>query len=189
MAILPQHIRNKIGTLLVNKDLETARVKVESGNAAFDEGKIFRAFYPVELDGGAISRRVFKFVITGDITLLKSEIDIDAGGIDYRVYTSGTESGTFTPITSYRTNGMSGTPTPTSNVTVYTDGTLTVTEGTHNDLIRVRSAGANSKQSTVGISADDMRGFPATTAYVVIKSLDGQNTAAKGVIKWQWQNR
>ncbi len=187
MTILPQHIRNKLGALLVNRDLESTRIKVESGNSAFDEGMVFRAFYEVELPSS--STRVFKFSISDDVALLSSEIDIDNGGISYKVYGGGVEGGTFTPIPSLRTNSMSGTPTPASNVTVSTGGTLDVTGVPLNDLLRIRSAGSNSKQATVGISDDDMRGFPAMTAYVVITSLQGVNGTSNGVIKWRWQNK
>lgn len=187
MSILPEHIRSLFGAVVVNKDKETARVKVEGGNAAFDEGKIFRSFYQVSLASGVT--RVFKFVVSGDVVLLSSNIDIDDGGIEYKVYSGGVESGAFTPLPSFRTNNMSNVGTPTSNVQVFTGGALDTTAATLNDLVRIRAANANSKQATVGALDDDMRGFPATTAYVVIENLDGVSGTSSGVIKWQWQNR
>lgn len=163
------------------------RLKTENSNAAFDEGKIFRSFYQVSLASGAT--RVFKFVVSGDVVLLSSNIDIDDGGIEYKVYSGGVESGTFTPLPPFRTNNMSNVGTPGSNVQVFTGGALDTATATLNDLVRIRAANANSKQATVGALDDDMRGFPATTAYVVIKNLAGVSGTSSGVIKWQWQNR
>ncbi len=166
---------------------DNQRIKVDDGNPAFDSGKIFRAFWELDLPNN--DTRVFKFTITGDIILLSSSIDIDDGGIEYKVYAGGVESGTFTPMTSFRSNNMSGVDTPASNVTISTGGTLDVTGVPLNDLVRVRAANANSKEATVGTFTDDARGFPATTAYVVVSTLPGVSGTSSGVIKWLWQNR
>lgn len=160
---------------------------MSSSSPAFDEGKIFRAFWELNLSSN--DTRVFKFVITGDIILLSSSIDIDDGGIEYRVYAGGVESGTFTPVTTYRSNNMSGVGAPASDVTVSTGGQLDTTGFTNTDIVRVRAANANSKQSTVGAFIDDARGFPATTAYVVVKPLAGVSGSTSGTIKWLWRNR
>lgn len=176
-----------IGSSLKAGSGQNQSLRVSSSSPAFDEGKIFRAFWELNLESGSI--RVFKFEIIGDIILLSSSIDIDDGGIEYRVYAGGVESGTFTPITTYRSNNMSGVGTTTSNVILSTGGQLDVTGVASNDLVRVRAANANSKQSTVGTFVDDERGFPATTAYVVVKPLAGVSGSSTGTIKWLWRNR
>lgn len=163
------------------------RIKTENGDAAFDAGKVFRAFYEINLENAAT--RVFKFVSTDDAILQHAFIDLDSGGIRYEVYTGGVEGGTFTPIQEYRTNNMSGLAPVTSSIKLYTGGTLDVAGVNPIDLARVRTGGSNQKQPTVGVREDDIRGYPATIAYVVIKSLEGVNGVSTGVIKWQWENR
>lgn len=157
-----------------------------ASETAFNLGRIFRSFY--ELDLGANETLVFKFEVTGDVVLESSAIDIDAGGIRYAVYSGGVEGGTFDPLTPFKTNNVSGTPAATSNVTISVGGTLDVAGVEPNDVTRVLAANANSKQSTVGVVEGDMRGFPATTAYVVVEALDGVNSSSTGTIKWLWHN-
>lgn len=64
--------------------------------AAFNSGKVFRSFYELDLASNDI--QVFKFEVSGDVVLESSAIDIDDGGISYKVYAGGTDSGTFTPL-------------------------------------------------------------------------------------------
>lgn len=163
------------------------RLKTENSDSSFDEGNIFRAFWELNLSSGAT--RVFKFTLSDDVILLSSNIDIDDGGISYEVYSGGVESGVFTPIQEFKTNLTSGTPSNTSNAKISTGGALDVSSAIRTDLTRVLSANANSKQSTVGSIDGDMRGFPATTAYVVIKNLAGVSGSSKGTIKWLWKNK
>ena len=183
----PHAIKGIPSDLITDGEYGARRLKVEGGNSAFDDGKIFRSFW--ELNLASAATRVFKFSVTGDVILLSSSIDIDDGGIEYKVYAGGAESGVFTPLTAFRSNLMSGVATPASNVIISTGGALDVTGVAVNDIIRVRAANANSKQSTVGSEVDDMRGFPITTAYVVVKNLTGVSGSSTGALKWRWQNR
>lgn len=162
------------------------RLKVEDGNFAYDSGKIFRAFYELNLANNAT--RVFKFEVSGDVDLLSSQIDIDEGGIEYRVYASGVEGGTFTPLQEYAANNKSTVTNETSLVKVSTGGTVDVTGIVNNDVVRIRAANANSKQATVDSADDNIRGFGAATVYVVVKPLVGVNGNTTGTIKWRWQN-
>ena len=164
------------------------RLKVEESSTAFEDGRVFRSYH--ELDIANNETQVFKFTLTGDVVLLSSNIDLDDGGIRYEVYNSDPiESGVFEPIPSYQTNLASGASLNISNVVISTGGEVDVTGLTPNDVTRVLSANANSKQSTVGVIDGDERGFPATTAYVVVSVLDGVSGGAKGTIKWLWYNK
>ncbi len=172
--------------ILTSNDYTIARLKTESGNTVYDTGKIFRAFYELNLSNNAT--RVFKFEVSGDVDLLSSQIDIDEGGIEYRVYAGGVEGGTFTPLQEYAVNNKSTVTNETSLVKVSTGGAVDVSGILNNDVVRIRAANANSKQATVDSADDNIRGFGAVTAYVVVKSLDGVNGNTTGTIKWRWQN-
>lgn len=153
---------------------------------SYDEGKQFRIDYEFSIDSG--ETRVIKFEIGSNINLLSSNVDVDQGGLYYRVFAGGVEGGLFnTPITVHRINLKTGAPSPTTSVTVSTGGTLDVTGVTPNTILRVRTANSNAQRNTVGGVLGDMRGFPPTTAYVVITTLTGVNTTCTGTLKLRWE--
>ncbi len=163
-------------------------LKVFSERPGYNEGRQFRVDYEFSIDNNDV--QVLKFVINDDVDLLLSSVDIDQGGLYYRVFSGGVEGGTFDEnINIYRSNNKTGVPTPISQVSASTGGTLDVSGETPNTTIRIRTANNSAQRSTVGGSIDDMRGFPPTTAYIVMTTLDGSNATCTGTLKIEWEQK
>lgn len=161
-------------------------LNVFSERPSYEDGRQFRIDYEFSVDSG--DTQVIKFEIGSNINLLLSNIDVDQGGLYYRVFSGGTEGGTFSDaVTVYPANSKSGVATPTPAVTVSTGGTLDITGEEPNTTLRIRTANSNAQRNTVGGVLGDMRGFPSTTAYVVITTLTGVNTTCTGTIKLRWE--
>ncbi len=164
------------------------RLRVDVGEAGFYEGRQFRIDYLIDIPSGAT--RVIKFETGGDTLLLSSLIDIDDGAIDYSVYAGGVEGGTFgDPVTIWKTNLMSTSPAPEPRAVVTTGGTLDASGVEANTRIRLRTSNSSAQRETVSGIANDLRGFPSTTAYIVMKSLGGAQGAISGTLKLRWEER
>jgi len=161
----------------------TRRLKTEQGSTAYDEGRLFRTFYDFTGDTMPV---VLKFTITKDANLLSSSQEVHDGSLRYRVYTSGVEGGTFTDLTSYPVNNKTGVVASDSGITVSVGGTLDVSGVEPNDVVYVRTSGASGQTSTVDAITSSSRGFPPTTAYVVIDQIPGGNKSPEGVLKYEW---
>jgi hypothetical protein len=167
------------------------RVKVTSQTLtekAFDEGLRFRAFYDFTLATSEV--RVIKFVITKEINLTFSAQFVDAGGLRYRVYAAGpTEGGTFTTAAeSLKLNNRLNIPVVAPGITILSGGTLDTTGFSPIDQINILTAGASAQRSTVDGTQFSPRGFPVTTAYVVLDTLPtaGNTGAPSGLLKYEW---
>jgi hypothetical protein len=170
---------------LLSSNTENARrLKTEDGSTAYDEGRLFRTQYDI-LSGETLPL-VIKFEISTNINLLSALQDVHDGSMRYRVFSSGIEGGTFTPITVYRANNKTGVPIVDSGLTVSAGGTLDVTGITPIDISYIRTAGASGQTSTVEGLQSRMRGFPPTTAYVVVDQIPTSNKAPEGVLKYEW---
>ncbi len=158
--------------------------KVIITDASYDSGKTFRAFYDLT---GLTMPVVLKFVINQNINLTLASQEVHDGALRYRVYSGGIEGGTFsTSIPTYQTNRKAGVPANNSGVTLTTGGTLDITGQIANDITYVRTSGASGQTSTVSDSSLGTRGFPPTTAYVVIDQIPGSNKSPEGVLKYEW---
>jgi hypothetical protein len=155
---------------------------------AFDDGLRFRAFYDFTLATSEV--RVIKFVITKEINLTFSGQFMDSGGLRYRVFAAGpTEGGTFTAAAqSQRMNNRLGVPVFTSGIEILAGGTLDVTGFSPIDQNNILTAGATAQRTTVDGTQFGPRGFPVTTAYVVMDTLStaGNTTAPSGLLKYEW---
>ena len=150
----------------------------------YNAGKVFRTFYEINLPNNG--RQVFRFRVTGDATLLSSTISLDDGGIIFKAYSGGIESGTFTDLTSFPVNNKSGMINQASLVTLGYGGDVDTTGLSPNDVSRVKSG--QSKESTVNEADDNVRSFGAGDYYATIETIDGLNSTSTGTIKWQWHN-
>lgn len=163
----------------------TRRLRVETGSTAYNEGRAFRAVHEFALGAGEV--RVIKFAIAGNIDLRLSRQNVDVGGLDYRVYAGGVEGGTFDQIIpTRRGNNKSGVPIVAPMVTISYGGTLDVTGVDPADIVRLLTANASGQRFTVGGDDGIQRGFPATTAYVVLSTLAGA-AAPAGVLHYEWE--
>jgi len=170
--------------LTINPNEPSARLKTENGSAAYQSGKEFRAFYELSIPNSG--RLVIKFQVLSDITLVLSSISIDDGGVIFKAYSGGVESGVFEPVFTAPTNNTSTVINEASNLSISVGGEVDVTGLTPNDVVRIK-AGQN-KQSTVDSSDNNLRGFPAGTYYATIETLDSVNSSSSGTISWRWHN-
>tara|TARA_R110000850_G_C9980505_1_gene465953 strand:+ start:189 stop:740 length:552 start_codon:yes stop_codon:yes gene_type:complete len=161
------------------------RLKVESGALAYDEGRRFRSFLDISNETFPL---VIKFEISKDLDLTQATQSIYEGSMQYLVVVGGTEGGVFTPIFQTGENNKSTTPVVAdSGMVISTGGTLNLAGSTILDMVYIKAASTSNRSSTVSVGSGSVRGFPATTAYVVITEIPGENIDPKGVIKYEWE--
>lgn len=150
---------------------------------AYDEGRKFRLTYDIS---GETLPLVLKFEITKNIDLTLSVQNIYEGALVYKVFVGGVEGGAFTPITSYRTNAKTDAPIVDSGMVVSSGGTLDITGVDYVDISYIKTASQNQRNSTVTGESISDRGYPPTTAYVVIDNIPGDNNDPFGIVEYEW---
>ena len=166
MAFIPLHIRVLLGALVTSPDKETARLRTDSSQTGFWEGREFRIFEPINGD------KVIKIIAPIDFILRWQSLVGDDGDVTmkaYRASDGGTEGRTFTE-TKYKlaNNSMSSSPAYTPQVQYLTGGTFTPTdEALYRDILSVKVSGSTAHASTVGSESVPERGLPADTYYLV----------------------
>lgn len=164
------------------------RYKTEStsmAETAFVEGRSFRIDYPFSIpqDGSPI---VLKYEVVAPAVLTLSTIEIDQGGIIYKVYTDEqtTETSAFTnAVTLYPKNTIvEPQPAP---VNVFDGGTATFT-GQQNTTLRIRTASGGGNRNSAVTGESTSRGFGVTTVYAEIATLEGVNVETIGVLKQEF---
>lgn len=166
-------------------------VKVTSSSAediAFDGGDSFRIDYPFTIpqNGDPI---VLKYVVNAPTILTLSTLEIDQGGVLYRVYTESqaTETAPFTNnVTMYPKNT---TVTPNASpVEILDDGAATFT-GQQNTTLRIRTASGGGNRNSAVTGESTRRGFGVTTVYAEISALEGVNVDTIGVLKQEFYRK
>lgn len=155
--------------------------------SSFDKGKEYRINQEFSIPAG--EQIVFKFVIGVNTILKFSSTEVDQGGVKYSVFTSAqtTENSAFnTVVPIYRKNLMVGSPTIPSQNQVFTGGTATFS-GVSNSVIRIRTSSGNASRSSTVSDSMQQRGFPPTSVYVQLLSLEGINTTTTGVLSLEWE--
>lgn len=157
-------------------------------DSAFDNGDSYRIDYPFNIPqgGGPI---VIKYVVNEPTILTLSTIELDQGGIEYRVFTEAqtTETEPFTaPITVYPKN-LTVTPNP-SPVEIFNDGAATFT-GQQNTTLRIRTASGGGNRNSAVTGESTRRGFGQSVVYAEIKALEGVNVETLGVLKQEFYRR
>lgn len=171
--------------LLTSEENYLRRVKVETGSTSYELGSRFRVFHDFSDDAMPI---VLKFSITKDIDLISAQQSVYEGWLRYRVFTGGVEGGVFAPIQQFRSNNKSTADIGVdSGMVVSTGGTLDTSSATLSDIVYLKTSGATGQSSTISNGDNTLRGFPATTAYVVIDQIPGGNNPPKGVLKYEWE--
>jgi len=164
-----------------------SRLRVEQGSSSFFQGREFRINEEFNIPvGGEI---VFKFVVGTNTILTFSELEVDQGGIRYSIWTQAQVAETTpfsTPVTIYRKNNTSTAPVIATQNQVLKGGTATFA-GISNSVSRVRTSSGNASRSSTVSMTTQQRGFPTTTVYARLQSLDGINTASTGVLSLEWQ--
>lgn len=178
-------INGLFSDLLTSAKEGVRRLKVEAGSTSYQLGNRFRIFHDFSADTMPI---VLKFSITKDIDLILAQQSVYEGWLRYRVFVGGVEGGVFTPIQQFRSNNKSTADAGVdSGMAVSTGGTLDTSGATLSDVVYLKTAGATAQSSTVSSGDNSLRGFPATTAYVVIDQIPGGNNPPKGVLKYEWE--
>lgn len=151
-------------------------------NQAFNNGGSFRIDMPFSIpqNGGPF---VIKYTISQPVILTLSTIEIDQGGVLYKVYTEeqATETQAFTTSVPLFPKNTFVTPKPAPAV-VEVDGAATFT-GQQNTTLRVRSASGGGNRNSTVTGESTSRGFGASVLYTEITALDGVNIETRGVLK------
>lgn len=162
------------------------RVRVDSGQTGFFEGREFRTFREFSIPTG--QSLFIKFVSPIDFILFEQSLTLDAGSVRFTALTGSTEATPFnTPLPVVGKNRMALRPLPyyVPVILVTTGGT--VTGGTIVEVFRVVAANATAQQQTVGGAAQTERGLPAGTYYLRIENIG--NATATGVYSLFWEER
>ncbi len=155
------------------------RLRVDSGNRGFDDGREFRIFH--EFTGNT----VFKTVVPVNTILWALNISLLEGECRLETVVGGTEGGTFTPITIFGRNNMTERPFPfyTNRVTASQGGTHT--GGTVLDVLLNKTSDNSNFAASVGASTGDERGVAPNTYYLRL-TVTG---TTRGILKLRWEER
>lgn len=162
------------------------RLRVDTGQTGFFEGREFRTFFELNLPSG--SSRYFKFTSPIDFILTEQSLALDAGSARFTAITGATDSGTYNvslPIIGKNRMASRKAPYYNPQVTILTGGSAT--GGTVVELFRVVAANATAQQQTVLGANSTERGLPAGTYHLRIENIG--NSAATGVYTLIWEER
>lgn len=159
-----------------------------SEDMAFDNGDSYRIDYPFTIPQGG-APIVLKYIVSEPTILTLSTIELDQGGIEYRVFTAAqtTETATFDqPITVYPKN-LTVSPNP-SPVEILNNGAATFT-GQQNTTLRIRTASGGGNRNSAVTGESTRRGFGQSIVYAEIARLEGVNVDTIGVLKQEFYRR
>lgn len=159
-----------------------SRAKVEVGDTAFFEGRVFRTFK--EFGSATTATYVIKAELGVDTILRELKIEAEAGTARVAVYSGGTEGGAFSEsLPAIPANNMSIKPQPAyASQSALTAGGTHSLDGTLVDVIRVKAADNSNFSDTVGEGGGGPRGVPAATFYYVCTL-----TGFIGLIRGRWE--
>ena len=163
-----------------------ARIRTDSAQTGFFEGREFRTFFEFSIASGATQG--FKVVAGSNFILFEQNLTVDAGSIRLNAYTDATQSTTYTtPLPIIGKNRMPTRLSPyyTSVMTINTGGSRT--GGAVVETARVCAAGATAQQASVGAVVSSERGLPAGTYYIDLVNFS--NSTATGVYSLWWEER
>ncbi|VVP91973.1 hypothetical protein PS914_03215 [Pseudomonas fluorescens] len=162
------------------------RLRVDSGQTGFFEGREFRTFFELNIPSG--QSVYIRFVSPIDFILFEQSLTLDAGSVRFTALTGATPAGTWaTPLPVIGKNRMVSRKAPyyTPVVALHTGGTAS--GGTIVELFRVVAATSNAQQQTVLGAASTERGLPAGTTYLRLENFG--NGTATGVYSLIWEER
>lgn len=172
------------------------RLRVDTGQTSFFEGREFRAFTELALAAGAVVS--FRFTSPIDFILQKQGLALRTGDLRFEVYSSVNPlTGASTPVvpagvwtalpTQLGKNRMSDRPLPlyTKQCDIATGGTFT--GGSLVDLVLLSAQSNGNQINTVGSVDTDARGLPATVFYGRFTNVGA--SALSGVYYLEWEER
>lgn len=162
------------------------RLRVDSGQTGFFEGREFRTFY--ELNIPTTTSVYIRFTSPIDFIIFEQSLTLDSGSIRFTALTGATPVGSYSvalPVIGKNRMLSRKAPFYTSQCTLNTGGTAT--GGTVVELFRVTAANATAQQQTVLGASSTERGLPAGTYYLRLENIG--NSAATGVYSLIWEER
>lgn len=162
------------------------RLRIDTGQTGFFEGREFRTFWEVNLASGA--SRYFKFTSPVDFILIEQSLSLDSGSARFTAISGAADSGTYNvPLPIIGKNRMASRKAPyyTAQTTILTGGAAT--GGTVVELFRVVAANATAQQQTVLGANSTERGLPAGTYHLRIENIG--SGSATGVYTLIWEER
>lgn len=162
------------------------RLRVDTGQTGFFEGREFRTFYELNIASGASV--YIRFTSPIDFIIFEQSLTLDAGSIRFTALTGVTPGGTYSnPLPVVGKNRMASRKSPfyAAQSTIASGGTAT--GGTIVELFRVVAANSNAQQQTVLGASSTERGLPAGTYYLRLENIG--NSAATGVYSLIWEER
>ena len=170
------------------------RVRIDSGQTGFFEGREFRTFKELNIAAGATY--VIRAIVPLNIILFGLEVDLDGGWLRIGTYVGGTPGGVFAEVLPVIvTNNMSPGVNHRKNASqaIYAAQTTLAAGGTHAggvelDVIRIKSADNSNFAASVGSGENDERGIGANTYYFRLLNL-GSVDAVIGTFKARWEER
>lgn len=162
------------------------RLRVDSGQTGFFEGREFRTFFEINIASGASV--YLRFVSPIDFVLFEQSLTLDSGSIRFTALTGATPAGTFSntlPVLGKNRMASRKLPYYVPQVTITSGGTAT--GGVVVELFRVVAANATAQQQTVLGAASTERGLPAGTYFLRLENIG--NSAATGAYSLIWEER
>jgi len=156
--------------------------------AAFDNGDSYRIDYPIRIPQGG-GPLVIKYIVNEPTILTLSTIEIDQGGIEYRIFTEAqtTETSPFTDLIPVYPKNTSVTPNP-APVEILDNGAATFT-GQQNTTLRIRTASGGGNRNSAVTGESTRRGFGQSIVYAEIARLEGVNVDTIGVLKQEFYRK
>lgn len=158
------------------------RLKVQQGDYAFDDGRVWRAFYKFSIPTGTSA--YLKVVVDAPIHLRKIHLNLISSEILLSTIAGGAEGTAFTvPVPALNRNNIPDTPVHLPDITMTAGGTQS--GGLVIDQIWGKSG--NNANFSMGISADDedKRGIAAGTYFYRLENTDG--ATANGILSAGWE--
>jgi hypothetical protein len=162
------------------------RLRVDSGQTGFFEGREFRTFHEFSIPTG--TSIYIRLVAPIDFILFEQSLTVDAGSIRFTALTGATGTGTYaTALPVVGKNRMASRKAPFYNpqLTLSTGGAAT--GGTIVEVYRVVAANSNAQQQTVLGAASTERGLPAATYFLRLENI--ANGTATGTYSLMWEER
>lgn len=162
------------------------RLKVDSAQTGFFEGREFRTFIEFSIAAGA--SLVCRFTAPTPFILFGQRLLVDDGKIRLAAKdASGVAGGSWTARPIIGKNRMPERRFPYYVAQCTADSGGTYTGGVDLEVVRVATAGATGQAATVGGSIGEERGLPAGTYYLVLTNY-GSGTATGTYDLW-WEER
>lgn len=150
-------------------------------DTAYDEGRVFRAFY------GFSGDTVIKVQSLENIDLTSARQDVNDGDMRYRVFLGGSDATAFTvDIPTFGLNLKEGVPVLNSQVIAKTGGTVDLTGATQIAESRIKTSNASGQRESIANSQLSVRGFPPGVFYIVIDTIPGDIGSPEGLLEFEW---